>query len=190
MHLAPDYPIETPRLRLRPLATADVDSLLAYLSLPDVCRYLPFDPMDRAAITERLSGAWARTELTEPGVLTLGVELKADATLIGHVVLMYTREDQRCAELGWVMDPRWAGRGYATEAAGELLGLAFDGLGLHRVVARLDARNTPSAALCRRLGMRQEAHLIENEWVKGEWTDELSFGLLAREWRALGRVCT
>jgi RimJ/RimL family protein N-acetyltransferase len=30
--------------------------------------------------------------------------------------------------------------------------------------------------------MRQEAHLVENEWFKGEWTDELDFGLLASEW--------
>jgi RimJ/RimL family protein N-acetyltransferase len=33
--------------------------------------------------------------------------------------------------------------------------------------------------------MRQEAHLVENEWFKGEWTDELDFAILEREWRAL-----
>jgi RimJ/RimL family protein N-acetyltransferase len=63
------------------------------------------------------------------------------------------------------------------------LHLAFDVLGWHRVTARVDARNTASAALARRLGMRQEAHLVENEWFKGMWTDELGFALLAREWR-------
>jgi RimJ/RimL family protein N-acetyltransferase len=35
-----------------------------------------------------------------------------------------------------------------------------------------------------RLGMRQEAHLRENEWFKGEWTDEIVFAQLAQEWRA------
>jgi RimJ/RimL family protein N-acetyltransferase len=35
-----------------------------------------------------------------------------------------------------------------------------------------------------RLGMRREAHLVENEWVKGEWTDELVFAMLDREWVA------
>jgi RimJ/RimL family protein N-acetyltransferase len=33
-----------------------------------------------------------------------------------------------------------------------------------------------------RLGMRREAHLIENEFVKGEWTDELDYANLEREW--------
>ena len=32
--------------------------------------------------------------------------------------------------------------------------------------------------------MRREAHLVENEWVKGEWTDEVVYALLAREWAA------
>jgi RimJ/RimL family protein N-acetyltransferase len=32
--------------------------------------------------------------------------------------------------------------------------------------------------------MRQEAVLVENEWFKGEWTNEIDFAILAREWRA------
>ena len=30
--------------------------------------------------------------------------------------------------------------------------------------------------------MRREAHLVENEWVKGEWTDEVIYAVLAAEW--------
>jgi RimJ/RimL family protein N-acetyltransferase len=35
-----------------------------------------------------------------------------------------------------------------------------------------------------RLGMRREAHLIENEWGKGEWHSEAVYAILAQEWRA------
>jgi RimJ/RimL family protein N-acetyltransferase len=35
-----------------------------------------------------------------------------------------------------------------------------------------------------RLGMRREALLVDNEWVKGEWTSELDYALLADEWAA------
>jgi RimJ/RimL family protein N-acetyltransferase len=38
-----------------------------------------------------------------------------------------------------------------------------------------------------RLGMRREAHLLENEFVKGEWADEFDYAMLEREWRALPR---
>jgi len=66
-----------------------------------------------------------------------------------------------------------------------LLHLAFDDLGLRRVIARLDAENRPSARLAARLGMRQEAHLVQNEWFKGRWSDELDFAVLEHEWRDL-----
>jgi RimJ/RimL family protein N-acetyltransferase len=35
--------------------------------------------------------------------------------------------------------------------------------------------------------MRREAHLVENEFVKGEWTDELIYAILRREWNGSGR---
>ncbi len=66
-----------------------------------------------------------------------------------------------------------------------LLDLAFHRLGARRVVARVDERNMPSRALLERLGVRQEAHLVENEWFKGELTSEVDYAVLAREWEAL-----
>jgi RimJ/RimL family protein N-acetyltransferase len=65
-----------------------------------------------------------------------------------------------------------------------MLALGFDGLGLHRIVGRLDARNTASARVLEKLGMRREAHFVSNEYLKGEWTDELVYALLDEEWRA------
>lgn len=68
-----------------------------------------------------------------------------------------------------------------------MLRLGFEGLGLHRIVARIeriDERNESSVRLARRLGMRQEARLVRNEFFKGEWSTELDFAMLADEWYA------
>jgi RimJ/RimL family protein N-acetyltransferase len=65
------------------------------------------------------------------------------------------------------------------------LRLAFDrsdGLALHRVVARMDARNSASARLATRLGMRREAHHRSSEMFKGEWADIVVYALLDHEW--------
>jgi RimJ/RimL family protein N-acetyltransferase len=181
--LAPVYPIRTARLLLRPLSSTDMDGLLAYRSLPEVCRYVPFEPMRREDITARLSAPWARRAIAEEGeALFLGAELAGTGQLAGDVMLRWVSAEHRCGEIGYVFNPLCGGRGLAAEAAHAVLHLAFDDLGLHRVIARLDARNTASARLAARLGMRQEAHLVENEWFKGEWTDELDFALLGREW--------
>jgi RimJ/RimL family protein N-acetyltransferase len=175
--LRPSYPVRSERLLLRPLAAGDADALLAYRGREDVSRYVPFEPMSRDDIIERIAGPWARTELTDEGQsLTLGAQVSE--TLFWH------SRAHASGELGYVFNPLLAGRGYATEAATVMLRLGFEGLGLHRIVARIDDRNQPSVRLARRLGMRQEARLVDNEFFKGEWTTEVDFAMLADEWHA------
>ena len=87
-----------------------------------------------------------------------------------------------------MLHPDHQGHGYATEAAEASVELAFGTYRLHRVYGCVEPRNTGSARVLERLGMRKEAHLIENEWGKGEWQSEAIYAILAREWRA-AREC-
>ncbi|MBE7189769.1 GNAT family N-acetyltransferase [Jatrophihabitans endophyticus] len=178
---APDYPIVGARLLLRPLdAERDSAAVYAYQSRPDVCRYIPYEPRTLDEVRAKLTDTGvSRSTLEREGqVLHLAVVVRETEELVGDVILAWRSEAHRSGELGYVLHPAAQGHGYATEAVGLLLGLAFDGLGLHRVTARIDARNTASAAVLRRAGFRQEAVLLENEWFKGEWTDEIDFAIL------------
>jgi RimJ/RimL family protein N-acetyltransferase len=184
--LKPDYPIVTERLLLRPLDPAtDVDAIYAYQSREDVCRYIPYYPRTRDEIATRLADPERNTSSIEKqgDSIWLGVVVQETDQLVGDVLLMYPSEEHRTGEIGYVLNPEHSGNGYITEACRALLVLAFDGLELHRVMGRIDARNDPSAAVLRRLGMRQEAVLVENEWFKGEWTTEIDFAILEHEWR-------
>jgi RimJ/RimL family protein N-acetyltransferase len=182
LELALEAPLRTERLVLRGLEPGDDEAVHAYRSLPGVARYVPFEPMDRAQIAERLAGAWSRRRATvQDGFIVVGLERLDSGELIGDLTLMLMSAEHRGGEIGWLLHPGHGGRGYATEAARAGLGLMF-GAGLHRVVARVDARNIPSLRLCERLGMRREAVLVENEWFKGEWSDEIDYALLDREW--------
>ena len=144
--------------------------------------------MSREDILERIAGPWARTELTDEGqALTLGAELAETGELAGDVVLFWHSREHAGGELGYVFNPALGGRGYATEAANAMLGLGFETMGLHRITARIDERYEPSVKLARRLGMRQEARLVDNEIFKGEWSTEVDFAMLADEWYALAR---
>ena len=175
--------LEAPRLRLRPLTAADTETLLTYRGDPEVCRYLPFPPMDRAEIARRLETQWFRTVLdADDEHVTLGAELRETGELVGDVILFLKSREHGVGEIGWVFSPAVAGQGYATEAASAMLDWAFGEVGLRRVIARLDERNTTSARLCERLGMRLEARLIENEVFKGELSTELDYAILSREW--------
>ena len=88
------------------------------------------------------------------------------------------------AELGWVLDPAQSGRGYATEAVGELLRYCFHDLGVRRVTASCFLDNDASWRLMERVGMRRETHAVrESLHRSGQWLDTVAYALLADEWR-------
>jgi RimJ/RimL family protein N-acetyltransferase len=183
--LRPTYPIRTPRLALRPFTRDDLDAVLAYVSDPDVVRFLYWEvTTERAAARKMLDAKIGNWTLTDAGqTLVLAVELAESGSLVGEVVLKWLSREHRQGEIGFVVTPAHQGHGYATEAATAMLALAFDDLGLHRVIGRCDPRNTASAAVLERLGMRREAHFVQNEIFKGEWGDEYVYALLADEFR-------
>jgi RimJ/RimL family protein N-acetyltransferase len=181
--LRPDYPIDTVRLTLRPFVAEDLDALHAYQKLPEVARYLYNEARDLAATAEVLKRRMAVTALESPGdILVLAVVLRDTGELIGEVNLAWLSAEHRQGEFGFVFNPAFHGKGYAGEAAVEMLRLGFEGLGLHRIIGRCDGRNTASTKLQARLGLRREAHFVQNELVKGEWSDEIVYAMLEEEW--------
>ena len=181
----PEYPVRTLRLLLRPYALADVDALYAYQRLPEVHRYLYTEPRSRSEVEALVAERAGVRALTGAGqALALVADLAQTGELVGDCVLFWHSQEHQQGEVGYVFNPAYQGRGYATEVVGALLRLGFDGLGMHRITGRLDARNVASARVLERAGLRREAHLVENEIVKGEWTDELIYAILRGEWEA------
>ena len=125
------------------------------------------------------------TAIDEEGdAIRLAAVLSGTATVVGDISLRRTSREHATGELGYVLHPDHYGRGYATEAGAALLRLGFEDLAMHRIVASADARNVASIRVMQRLGMRPEAHLRENEFIKGEWTDEVIYAMLRAEWLA------
>jgi RimJ/RimL family protein N-acetyltransferase len=176
--------LATERLLLRPF-TDDLDDVAAYQALPEVVRYLYWHVRDRAEVRDLLVKRRQTCRLEQEGdVLVLADVLAQTGRVIGEVTLTWASVAHRQGEFGFVFHPEFHGHGYASEPAARMLDLAFDELSLHRVYGRTDGDNVASAALMRRLGLRQEAHFVQNEIFKGEWGDELVFAILADEWRA------
>jgi RimJ/RimL family protein N-acetyltransferase len=181
---APDWPILTERLLLRPYGDGDFDGLYAIESSDEVARWLYNDARSEAETRDLLArkirgagfeaeGDWVSTAVTR----------RESGALVGDIALHWFSEVHRCGEIGFTFNPAYQGRGYATEAARALLPFAFETMGWHRLIGRTEARNIGSARVLEKLGMRLEGHLVENEWVKDEWQSELDYALLAAEWR-------
>jgi aminoglycoside 6'-N-acetyltransferase len=177
------FPILTPRLLLRPHRHDDVEALLAYYADPQVCRFIPWEPWSREDAEEKVRQRTSRTDIVDASS-ALALVVEREGRVIGDVVLWPTDETLSRAEAGWAFHPASGGKGFATEAVRALFEVAFGHYGMHRVVAQLDARNVASASLCERLGMTEEARLRKDCWFKGEWTDNVIYGLLAEEWNS------
>jgi RimJ/RimL family protein N-acetyltransferase len=179
-------PVHTERLLIRTMGTQDIDDIHAYQSREDVCRYLPHMPRTRDEVADKVAQFSEAIAIAGEGdYWQLAIERVAEPDrVIGDVYFSLRSVTNATGEIGWTLHPSHEGEGYMTEAAGAILEIAFAGIGLHRVFARLDPRNDASAALCRRLGMREEAHFTEDIWFKDEWGDTSVFAILAREWEA------
>jgi RimJ/RimL family protein N-acetyltransferase len=181
--LRPNYPLRTRRLLLRPYVADDLDALHDIERRAETARYLYNEPLTREATRAVLERRRAMTAIDDEHDLVLVLVLPMSRHVVGHATLQRVSREHRQGEVGYVLHPDHQGHGYASEAAALMMRLGFEELRLHRIVGRLDARNAPSARVLERLGMRREAHLHENEFVNGEWVDELVYAILADEWR-------
>ena len=168
-------PIVTARLVLRPFTIDDLDAVHAHQRLPEVARYMLWEPRDREQTRGVVAQMATETTLDDDGDC-LCLAVVRDGVLIGQVEIV--RRGAAQGELGYVFHPAHQGHGFATEAALAMLDVGF-GHGMREIIARCSARNEASANLMRRLGMRRTA--TGKAFVKGAWRDELTFAITRTE---------
>lgn len=173
----PALPLVTERLLLRTHTAQDRHWLQRTYSRPEVARYLLEEPWTEADSHQQIEKRVPRTDLFGPAE-ALALVIEHEGAPVGDVAIWLTDREHRMAEIGWVLDPENQGQGLAAEAVRAILAVGFEHYRLHRVSAQMDARNTASADLAGAVGMRREAHLRQDWWSKGEWTDSLIYAML------------
>ena len=151
--------LETERLILRPFREMDLQDLYVYLSDAQTVRYEPYKPMTLAETEDNLRWRMGTEAM-------IAVERREDHKLIGN--LYFARGEFDTAELGYVFNRRFWGRGYASESCRALINQAF-AEGTHRIIAECDPENVNSWRLLEALGFNREAHLRQNVYF---WKDE------------------
>jgi RimJ/RimL family protein N-acetyltransferase len=156
----------------------------AYQRRPEVARYMLWEPRTRQQAQAAVDQMVKETTLAKDGdCLSLAVFWPNAGAVVGQVELVLHSQHSRQGEVGYVFNPDYQGKGLATEAARAVLRWGFEDLDLHRIIGRCHAQNRASAALLERLGMRREAHFIDNSIVKGTWREEYVYAMLQCEWR-------
>lgn len=176
--------IRTRRLKLTPLVASDAPAMFKYRSDPEVCRYQTFEPGSPGEVEEFIGSLQSNPFDTAGTWFQFAVRLQESGQLIGDFGTHFSADDPRQVEIGFTVSPEHQGQGYGTEAVVGVLDYLFGTLQKHRVYASVDPRNEPSVALLKRIGMRQEAHFLKSLWFKGEWADDMVFGILESEWKS------
>jgi RimJ/RimL family protein N-acetyltransferase len=145
--------LTTDRLLVRPLAPQDAADLAAIWSDPDVTRYMggPRDHEEtyRGLLAEAEEGGANPTDTLYP------VTERSSGVVIGHCGFLGKEVDGEAeTELIYVFAKAGWGKGFATEAARALCTVAFEQLGVKRLIALIDPENEGSARVAEKAGMR------------------------------------
>ena len=178
------WPKPTRRLSLRPAEQRDALPTFAIRSLPEVAQWITTHVTDPAAWESGFGDRLANTLIIEKDGVLIG-DLMLDVQDPWAQTEVREQAAGTMAEIGYMLDPAYAGHGYATEAVQEVLRICFEELGLRRVIAQCFADNVASWRLMERLGMRREQHTKQDSLHRnGEWLDGMMYAILADEWRA------
>jgi [ribosomal protein S5]-alanine N-acetyltransferase len=182
MPLPKPAPIETARLRLRPVLDEDVAAFMNVMGDDAVTRYVPYgswtSPADGHAWLERMR------LIEADGSATVFTIAERESNLaIGTILYLRGDDASQRAEVGYTLASHHWGRGLMTEALRAWVGYGIEAHRLHRIEAQIDPRNAASARVLQRLGFAYEGTQRERYFTKGEWCDSALYALLAREWK-------
>lgn len=146
--------ILTPRLLLRPIEMQDFEAWADFMADPEATRFLggaqPRALAWRGFMT--VAGAWHMQ-----GFSMFSVIERSTQRWVGRLG-PWMPEGWPGTEVGWGIIRECRGRGYAVEGAAAAIDWAFDELGWDEVIHAIDARNTASQAVARKLGSEQRGH--------------------------------
>lgn len=176
--------IKTERLIIRPVVIGDKESIFSYRADPDTSKFLSLIPHTVDDIGEFIKRA--SSEINDPGTwFQLVIVEQLNCQLIGDIGLHFLNTDpeNKQVEIGYTLDKKFRGKGYATEALSAIIDYLVNSLNKHRITASIDPTNIASIKLIERLGFRKEAHFIESIFFQGKWVDDLVYAILGREWK-------
>ena len=171
--------IKTERLTLRRILPTDIHDVYEYGSDPSVSKYLLWYPHTDKNYTKFylnfLSVRYRKGEFYDWGV-------EIDGKLIGTCGFTSFDIDNNSAEIGYVLNSRYWGKGIGFEAASAVLKFGFEKLSLNRIEVHYLVGNTASEALSKKLGMKFEGIRRKAVFCKGEYRDVCVAAILKSEY--------
>jgi len=160
--------LRTERLTLRRMRPSDAADMYSYASRPETSEHLLWSPHKSIGYTKEylkfINKRYAIGDFYDWAIVE-----NASSRMIG--TCGFTRIDiaHKKGEIGYVLNPDFQRKGYAPEAATEIIKFGFSALGLHRIEARFMVDNVASRKVTEKLGMTFEREERDSMLVKGRY---------------------
>jgi ribosomal-protein-alanine N-acetyltransferase len=160
--------LETPRLILRGMRVSDAADMFAYAKDPAVTEFLTWYPHANAEETRQYL-TYVGQRYRTGDFYDWAVVDQESGHMIGTCGFTSFNCPSDSAEVGYVLNPAYQGRGLATEAVRRVIRFGFEELELHRIEAHFMEGNDASGRLMERVGMTFEGFARESMKIKGKY---------------------
>lgn len=178
----PFLEINTERLLLREIGNQDVNAVFRLRSDEEMMKYIPRPRCKNKRDALKLIRL-IRQGISKQDSINWGINLKGNDTLIGTVGFVRMHREHNRAEVGYMLDKEFHGKGIMQEAVSAILNFGFSNLKLHSVEAVIDPGNHASEQILIKFGFIKEAHFKENFLFEGKYLDSVHYTLHQNDWK-------
>jgi ribosomal-protein-alanine N-acetyltransferase len=169
--------LETERLILRPYEASDASDVFEYASDPETTKYVKFETHTSVYDAINFIGG-LRTKYENKKCLDYAFIFKETGKQIGGGGVSDFKDFPRKAEIGYILNKKYWGNGYAAEGMKAIVDHLFNVLRVHRIEAYHNIENPKSGRVMQKLGMTYEGTQIDARFIKGAyWTIKL-YGII------------
>lgn len=174
--------LETERLLLRRLNNNDINEVLELRGNPEVMKYVP-RPLIKTEEEALAHIALIEDKIVDNIGINWAITLKGSPKMIGIMGHYKIQSENYRSEVGYMILPRYNGKGIVTEALEAVVQYGFEQLQLHSIEAIIDPENVASEKVLQKNGFVKEAHILENELYEGKFLDTVIYSLLKRNFK-------
>jgi|SRR6218665_1150559 len=169
--------LETERLLLRRVTAADANVIFEIRSDAETMKFVP-----RPLVTT-IEEALAHIRMIDDKIdsnegINWGITVKGNPEMIGIIGHYRIQPENYRAEIGYMIHPKFQGKGYVTEAIAKVVAYGFNEMKLHSIEAVIDPENEASEKVLQKNAFVKEAHLLENEFFNGKFLDTVIYSKL------------
>lgn len=173
--------LESERLAFRGFTNDDIEDIFEYASIPEVTEFLPWETHRVTDDTKEFLKV-SKEMFEKKDNIDFAIVLKSENKVIGGISVRKWNNENRCADIGYVLSPKYWKRGIITEAIKRIVKFGFEELNANRIEAQCDEKNIGSYRAMEKAGMKYEGTFRQKILMKGKYVDMKYYSILREEY--------